>query len=334
MPDGPTLKPGMRDLRVPTIAARLAATGDLVLGAIDETSQDYDEVLARAVQRFQARHGLATDGVLGPSTHAALAVPVAERVEQLRINLERARWVFNELNGDYVSVNIAAFRLDLVRGGNVQWTTRVVVGQPYRRTPVFKSTMRYLVFNPTWTVPSTIFLKDLLPEQRRNPEYLPSRNIDIFDANEARIDPATIDWAARRNFPFRFVQRPGPTNALGRVKFMFPNAQFVYLHDTPSRDLFSRSSRAFSSGCIRVEHPLELARQLLGPGWTEQRIAELIAAGNTETVFLGQPIPVMLLYSTVEVDADGRVYFWPDVYARDAAVKAGLDAPFRAGGAL
>lgn len=334
VPAGPTLKPGLEDPRVPAIARRLIASGDLEQSALDASSLAYGEPLAAAVRRFQARHGLTADGVIGATTQAALAVPVDERIETLRVNLERARWVFNELNGDFVSVNIAAFRLDLVRGGEREWSTRVVVGQPYRRTPVFKSTMRYLVFNPTWTIPSTVFLKDVLPELRRDPGYLAARNIDVFDAtNGAPVDPATIDWVGRRNFPFRLVQRPGPSNALGRVKFMFPNTQFVYLHDTPSRDLFSRSSRAFSSGCIRVEQPLELARRLLGPKWTLPQIEAAIATGDTKTVFLDMPITVMLLYATAEVD-DGQVHFWPDIYERDHAVAAGLAAPFKASATL
>ena len=165
---------------------------------------------------------------------------------------------------------------------------------------------------------------------RRNPGYLATRNIDLFDSNDKPVDPETVDWRGRRSFPYRLVQRPGPTNALGRVKFMFPNEHFVYLHDTPSRDLFDRNKRAFSSGCIRVEHPLDLAAELLGPKWDRARIDAQIATGRTETVFLDKPITLMLLYWTTEVGADGNVTFWPDIYSRDAAVIRELDAPFDA----
>ena len=354
---GPTLKLGMNDGRVPALRARLAATGDWPAPSTptDEHAsaaaggrRDTGEVtsiepnaaatsaeavrfgpeLAAALRRFQERHGLAPDGALGPATLAALNVPVEARIEQIRANLERARWVLGDLENDFIVVNIAGFRLYVMRGGEIVRTERVQVGQPYRQTPVFKARLTYLVFNPTWTVPPTIFMQDILPQLRRNPDYLATRNIDIFDAGGAPVDPHGVDWS-RRSSPYRLVQRPGSTNALGRVKFMFPNQHSVYLHDTPSRDLFDRDSRAFSSGCIRVEHPLDLAAELLGPGWGRARIDGLLASTRTDTVFLDKPITLMLLYWTTEVDAAGRVFFWPDVYSRDSAVIAELAAPFR-----
>ena len=331
---GPTLEPGADDIRVPVLAERLAASRDLDPAAVDTRVTRYEGEIVAAVEGFQARHGLAADGAVGPATLAALNVPVEQRIEQIRANIERARWVFGELENDFVLVNIAAYRLDLVRQGETVWTTRVQVGQPYRKTPVFKAAMRYLVFNPTWTVPPTILLQDILPQQRRDVGYLAARNIDLIDDKGMVVDPTTVDWSRRTGYPYRFVQRPGPTNALGRVKFMFPNEHSIYLHDTPSRDLFARTSRAFSSGCIRVEHPFDLALRLLGSGWDQARIDALVASGRTETVFLDDPIAVMLLYWTAEVDDENRLSFWPDVYARDAEVIAGLDSPFRAGTAL
>jgi L,D-transpeptidase YcbB len=331
---GPTLKEGTTDARIPVLAARLVATGDLDAAAVNADDTTYTGEIVAAVRRLQARHGLTQDGAVGPATLAAMNVPVAARIEQIRVNLERARWVFDELEEDFIVVNIAGFRLYLLRGGEIVWRTRVVVGQPFRRTPVFKASMRYLVFNPTWTVPPTILRQDILPEQRRDVGYLASRGIDLIDDNGMIVDPAGVDWSNRQGFPYRFVQRPGPNNALGRVKFMFPNEHAVYLHDTPSRDLFDRDARAFSSGCIRVENPFDLALQLLGEGWDRARIDALVASGRMDTVFLDKPINVMLLYWTAEVDAEGRVSFLPDVYARDAAVSAGLAAPFRAGAAL
>ncbi len=360
IPAGPTLKVGMSDGRVAALRTRLAVTGDLdetpgggaLTGhtrsipngagdgdgtaaiapgrAADSSALLFDADLAAAVRRFQARHGLAADGTLGSATLAALNVPVTKRIDQIRANLERGRWVLGDLADDFVVVNIAGFRLYVVRGGDVVQTARVQVGKPYRQTPVFKARLTYLVVNPTWTVPPTIFTQDILPELRRNSDYLATRNIDLFDAQGMVVDPHTVDWRGRRSFPYRLVQRPGPTNALGRVKFMFPNEHFIYLHDTPSRDLFDRSTRTFSSGCIRVEHPLELAGELLGAKWDRARIEALIAAGRTETVFLEKPITVMLLYWTTEVEADGKVSFWPDVYSRDDAVIRELDAPFDA----
>ena len=327
VPAGATLKPGNTDERVPALAARLAVTADLPATA-EVNGALYDETVALGVRRFQARHGLAPDGAVGPATLAALNVPVAARIEQLRANLERARWVFYEPESEFLVVNIAGFTLYHLRRGEVVWRTRVQVGRPYRQTPIFRAEMTYLVVNPTWTVPPTVFREDILPEVRRNPAYLASRHIDAFDSRGAAVDPATANWSGR-NPPYRLVQRPGPDNALGRIKFMFPNAHSVYLHDTPSRDLFSRDSRAFSSGCIRVEDPFALAEQLLG-SQGRQRLDAIVASGRTETVFLEKPIPIMLLYWTAEPDATGRVSFLPDVYARDAAVIAALAQPFRA----
>jgi murein L,D-transpeptidase YcbB/YkuD len=255
-------------------------------------------------------------------------VPVEQRIERIRASLERTRWVLADLDDEYVVVNIAGFHLSLVRDDNIVWRTRVQVGRPYRRTPVFKAELTYLVFNPTWTVPPTILREDILPAVRRNSGYLASRNIDVIDSRGHIVDPASIDWRGQRSFPYRFVQRPGATNALGQVKFMFPNEHTVYLHDTPSRDLFERESRAFSSGCIRVEYPRELVRLVLGPKWDAARIDALIESGRTETVFLETPIDLLLLYWTAEVDETGRVVFWPDVYERDAGVIAELGKPF------
>jgi murein L,D-transpeptidase YcbB/YkuD len=328
VPAGPTLAPGMSDARVPALRARLAATGDLdpaTTGAADDV---YDGATVEGVRRFQARHGLEQDGTIGPATTAALNVPVETRIEQMRVNLERARWVLGDLGDDFLVVNVAGFRLYLVRRNEIVWTTRVQVGQPYRRTPIFVATLSYLVFNPTWTVPPTILRRDILPAVRNDVGYLASRNIDVIDDSGMVVDATTIDWSSS-TLPFRFVQRPGPNNALGRVKFMFPNEHSVYLHDTPSRDLFDRESRAFSSGCIRVEDPLELARLLLRRGWDEERIDAMVRAGRTETVLLDDPITVLLLYWTAEADAGGRVVFHSDVYTRDAEVSSALAQPFR-----
>jgi murein L,D-transpeptidase YcbB/YkuD len=328
VPAGPTLAPGMTDARVPALRARLAVTGDLNSVAVGAADEVYDGATVEGVRRFQARHGLEQDGAVGPATLAALNVPVETRIEQMRVNLERARWVLGDLGDDFLVVNVAGFRLYVVRRNEIVWTTRVQVGQPYRRTPIFVATLSYLVFNPTWTVPPMILRRDILPATRNDGGYLASRNIDVIDDSGMIVDATTIDWSGS-TFPYRFVQRPGPNNALGRVKFMFPNEHFVYLHDTPSRDLFDRESRAFSSGCIRVEDPLELARLLLRRGWDEERIDEVVATGRTETVLLDDPITVLLLYWTAESDDAGRVVFFADVYARDAEVGNALAQPFR-----
>jgi murein L,D-transpeptidase YcbB/YkuD len=332
VPTGPTLKPGMTDERVPVLAQRLAVTGDLAPAAA-AASSSYDDGIADGVRRFQARHGLAEDGAVGRATLAALNTPVAVRVDQLRANLERARWVLYEPEREFVVVNIAGFRLYVIRRGEIDWSTRVVVGRPYRQTPVFRSQITYLVVNPSWTVPPTILRDDVLPAVRRDAGYLVAHDIEVLDRDGRTVDPAGVDWSGR-SFPYRLVQRAGENNALGRVKFMFPNEHQVYLHDTPARDLFDRDSRAFSSGCIRVENPFGLAERLLGDTWPRARLDALVATGRTATVFLDRPLPVMLLYWTAEVGSAGRVTFFPDLYGRDDAVIAALAKPFDARGAL
>jgi len=327
---GPTLKQGMTDARVPKLAERLAITGDIGRSSAAAATTSYSGAVVDGVKHFQERHGLAVDGALGPGTLAALNVPVEMRIEQIRANLERARWVFYDPESEFLVVNIAGFKMYLVRRGEVVWRSRVQVGKTYRRTPIFTSTMSYVVLNPTWTVPPTILRQDYLPQLKRNPQYLAERNIDVLDRTGKPVDQSSIDWSSARSLQYQLVQRPGPTNALGRVKFMFPNEYFVYLHDTPSRDLFDRESRAFSSGCIRVENPLELADIVIGDKWPRARIDAAIADGRTQTVILDKPIAVKLLYWTAEVDGNGRVSFFPDVYSRDDALITALAQPFMA----
>lgn len=329
VPTGATLKAGMTDERVPVLMQRLAVTRDLDLALVDPATHVYDGEVVKAVQRFQARHGLTSDGAVGPATLAALNVTVEQRVEQIRANLERARWVFYDPGSEFLVVNIAGFRAYLLRRGEIVWSSRVQVGRPYTQTPVFAAKMSYIVFNPTWTVPASIVRNETVPAIRRDPNYLASHNMDVFDSSGNVVDPASVNWSTTNGGPYRFVQRPGPNNALGRMKFMFPNEHAVYLHDTPSRSLFERDSRAFSHGCIRVDDVYGLAQTLLGSGWSRERIDRVIAGGKTETVFLDKPLPIMLLYWTTEVDAAGRVSFFSDVYSRDAAVVAALQEPFR-----
>jgi L,D-transpeptidase YcbB len=329
VPTGPTLKAGMTDARVPVLAQRLAVTGDLALIAAGAATTLYDGDVVAAVERFQQRHGLTADGAVGPATLAEMNVTVEQRIEQIRANLERARWVTYDPASEFIAVNIAGFQAYLLRRGEIVWRSRVQVGRPFTQTPVFAAKMTYLVFNPTWTVPPGILRNETLPAIRRDPGYLAARDMDMFDSSGNIVDPASVDWSKTRGTGFRVVQRPGPNNALGRVKFMFPNEHSVYLHDTPSRNLFERDSRAFSHGCIRVDDVYGLALRLLGSRWDRERIDALIAKGKTETVVLDKPMPVMLLYWTTEPDATGRISFFPDVYSRDAPVIAALAQPFR-----
>ena len=333
VPSGPTLKPGASDARLGTIARRLAVTGDIAdmqtLAAIDT----YDEVLEAGVRKFQARHGLDSDGVIGPATLRAMNVTVEERIQQLRVNLERTRWVFDDLTESFLIVNIAGFRAYVVRNHtDIVWQTSVQVGKTYHQTPVFRDEMKYVVFNPTWTVPYSIATKEMLPRIKNDPTYFENRTFDVKNRSGAVVDPASIDWSqlSRGNFPYTFVQRPGPGNALGRVKFIFPNEHSVYLHDTPSKYLFERAERAFSHGCVRVLNPFDLAEVLLGSeGWNQEKINATLESLETKTVYLPEPLPVFLLYWTAEIGATGDVHFYNDVYERDQPIARALDEPFR-----
>jgi murein L,D-transpeptidase YcbB/YkuD len=330
VPDGPTLKAGMSDERVAKIAKRLVITGDIADAAMD-ADNIYSDDLVRGVTLFQERHGLETDGAIGPSTLEALNVPVETRIDQLRINLERARWVLGGIENDFIVVNIAGFRAYLVNESKVIWETKVQVGKTYHQTPVFRDEMAYVVMNPTWTVPYSIASKEMLPRIQSDPDYFKTRTFDVRNRAGENVDPETIDWSkhSRRNLPYTFVQRPGPRNALGRIKFIFPNQYSVYLHDTPSKSLFGRSERAFSHGCIRTQNPFDLAELLLRPkGWDRERIDAQIESQETKTVHLAEPLPILLLYWTTDIGPNGEQHFYKDVYERDEKILAALNAPF------
>ena len=230
---------------------------------------------------------------------------------------------------DLVLVNVASFHVSLVRGRELAWRSRVQVGKPYTRTPIFADAMTYLELNPTWTVPASIANKSILEGLKADPDYLTPRDMVLLDSQGREVSPATVDWSTVSRMPYTVRQQPGPKNALGRVKFMFPNKHAVYLHDTPSKQHFSRSARAFSHGCIRTENPFDLAELLLDdqPEWTREHIDQVIESGKRTTVKLSKPLPVFLLYWTAYVDFDGAVNFREDLYTRDPAVLTALQGP-------
>jgi murein L,D-transpeptidase YcbB/YkuD len=335
IPDGSALHLGDRGGPVVALRARLRFEDDLGGTATDQPDAElFDETLEQAVKMFQQRHGLAADGVVSAATLAELNVPVERRVEQLELNLERWRWLPKDLGRRHIIVNIAAYELEVVDGDSVALSMRVVVGRPYDRTPVLSDTMRYLVLNPYWHVPRDLAVDELLPKARRDPSYLAHNKMRIFPAGgtDAReVDPTTINWSAMTpsRFPFQLRQDPGPRNALGRIKFMFLNKYHVYLHDTPAGSLFAEAQRDFSHGCIRIEHPIELAVYLLrqDPRWTRDSLLLALDEAVDRSVPLPEPMPIHLLYWTAWADMDGTIQFRRDIHGRDAPLLAALRAP-------
>lgn len=338
IPSGPTLRPGGTDARVGALKHLLKVMGDLE-DSSDDGSLVFDESLEQALRRFQRRHGLEADGILGRQTLSQLNRPVAERIRQMEINLERWRWLPHDLGARYVLVNIAAFQLNVMESGRSVLDMRVVVGTDYRKTPVFSETMKYVVLNPYWDVPFRIAIEDKLPIIQKDPSYLSKNGYRVFagwEENATEVAPESIDWSGinRSNFVYRLRQDPGPKNALGRIKFMFPNRFSVYLHDTPQQGLFQKTVRIFSSGCIRVEQPLALAAYVLqdNPDWNLEKIETVIASGNNRTIFLKFSIPVHLLYWTAWVEPDGTIHFREDVYERDQLLDRALkEVPLKTG---
>ena len=335
IPEGDTLKPGMTDRRVGLLRARLRLWGDLKPEAdLAEAGSDpnfYDDDLVVAVKWMQYRHGLAQDGAIGPKTLTELNVPIETRIEQMILNLERRRWMTDDLGQRHIFVNLADFLLKLVDEPKTLLDMPVVVGKPYFRTPVFSHSMTYLEINPYWNVPPSIARSEMLPKIKQDVNYLAQNNYVLFSdwsSGAAIVDPKSIDWSqvSKASFSYKIRQDPGADNALGRIKFMLPNRFNIYLHDTPAKSLFSRAERAFSHGCIRVQDPPALAEMVLAgnEGWTRERIEATIASGKRTVVTLDKPLPVHISYLTSWVNKDGSVHFRRDVYDRDLALAKAL----------
>jgi len=327
--DGAVLRVGDRDRRVASIRKRLAATGRIEnQGDLGATL--FDPALGQAVKNFQSRHRLGQDGIVGRQTIAALNVPVEFRINQIRTSLERLRWVNQEAVDTMVVVNIAGFRAFFFKDGTLEWDTRAQVGKHYRQTPVFRGDIAYLEFNPTWTIPPGILRKDTLPAIKRNPNYLASKNIRVIDRKGKTIDPGTVDWNKYTSgIPYTLRQDPGPKNALGTVKFIFPNKHFVFLHDTPHPELFSHKERAFSSGCIRIQDPLKLAELVLNnpAKYNRTTLESIVNSRKTRRISPSPKVPVIIVYLTASVNADGQVRFYNDIYDRDQKVLDALNGP-------
>jgi len=322
------IKPGEFSDELASIRKRLFISGDLDFekGFMDSL---YHDDLVKAVKQFQSRHGLNPDGVIGKNTIAALNIPIDQKIDLLKINMERARWVLGETGDDIILVNIARFNLFYIKDSIIEHETKVMVGTYYNQTPVFKSKLKYLVFNPTWTVPYSIATKEILPKIKKDPNYLADRNISLLNRNGKAITQSSVDWSAvtSQRFPYTLRQEPGPGNALGQVKFIFPNKYSVYLHDTPSKYLFVKEERAFSHGCIRVQNPLKLAEVLLNDEkWNQEKIQEVLNQKKEKIVHLKKPLDVLLLYWTCGFMENEDIFFIKDVYDRDQKILTGLSS--------
>jgi L,D-transpeptidase YcbB len=345
----PKVRPGERDdLRVPMLRKRLAITGDLVVAEppalassgrvpaeiVGPPSNDdglMDSQLVKGLQNFQIRHGLEPDGVLGGETLSELNVPVDRRLHQIEANLERLRWLPRPLGSRYIMVNITDFSLQVFEKDQQRVTMKVVVGQEARRTPSFSSPLRKMVINPNWFVPHKLASKDLLPLFKKDPESLVRKGFRVFQRKRSGmqlLDPLKIDWAkvTEEKFPYEVIQSPGPYNSLGEIKFMPPNPFAIYLHGTPRKELFKKRVRAASSGCIRIEDPIDLAEYAMkgAVGWDRESLIKEILRGTNRSVQLPRKFPLYLLYFTAWVDSNDQMNFRRDIYGRDAVLDASL----------
>ena len=323
VPDGPVLQLGDSHENVAKLRQRLKAEGDLEIGPV-ENPLLFDDAVKNAVEHFQVRYGIEVDGIVGPDTRAVMNVPLSERIQQLKLNLERWRWLPRELGERYLLVNPAGYELAVYEHDKPKYVIRIIAGMPERPTPTVAGVMDAIIFNPYWYIPKSIALKDVIPRQQRNPNFFSAMGIHVFENGNSHLNeipPSQINWQSvdDSHYHYQLRQDPGPNNSLGRIKFKFSNDFSLYLHDTPKQRLFEREARAFSSGCIRVENAIDLAEYLLrnSSGWTKQRIREVIDSGDTISVNLPQSVPVYLVYWTAWVSNDNHVYFRKDVYGWD-----------------
>ncbi len=331
IPAGVKMRKGDCGKRIAALRSLLIILGDLK-GPHNNNQEYFDEVLEDGVKMFQARHGLKVDGLVGSKTLATLNVPVEDRIIQINLNMERWRWLPQDLGESHLVVNTANFELNVIKDGQTIKSIRAIVGKMKRPTPVLSRKIIYLELNPYWNVPHKIALNDILPCIKKDPNYLADKNIRIFEnwqADAREVNSESIDWSAitRKNFIYKLRQDPVNSNALGRVKFIFPNEFSIYLHDTPTRELFNITKRTFSSGCIRIEEPVELAAYLLqeNTAWDLEKLIAAVNSRKTEKITLPDPINIHILYWTAWVDQDGTINFRDDIYERDSQLNIALN---------
>lgn len=322
------IKPGDSSLVIPQIRKRLYISRDLT-DTLNFESTMYDDTLLFDVQRFQQKHGLNEDGVIGKNTYAAFNIPVEEKIKMLKVNMERDRWVSHAFSNYFVLVNIAAFEAYIFENGKRIHTTRTVVGRTYHQTPIFAAKLDYVEFNPTWTVPTSIFRNEMLAKIKADPSYLDKHHLEVVTFQGKVVDASSINFAEvtpSTSFPYMLRQKPGPWNALGQVKFIFPNKFSVFLHDTPSRGVFAREERNLSHGCIRVENPIDFAEIILkDTDYSREKIDAIVRSDETQRIILNKKPDVMLLYWTASLGENGELRFFNDVYNRDKKVYDALN---------
>jgi murein L,D-transpeptidase YcbB/YkuD len=325
IPDNTRLEPHQQSAVIPALRQRLAIEGDLDPSHEKDPGPVFDARIADAVKRFEERHRIEPNGVVDAATVSALNVPVEQRIRTLELNLERWRWLPDPMPDRYVLVNVPDFRLDVIENGKAVLGMRVVVGEPDNRTPIFANDMTHVVFSPYWNVPAGIAKNETIPRAVNDPGFLARNNMEVVTASGAVVDPHSIDWSNASGVRIR--QRPGSGNALGGVKFMFPNNFNVYLHDTNATKLFERLERSLSHGCVRVEEPHKLAQYVLSdqPEWTPEAIDAAMKSGQEKHVKLNNQIPVYIVYLTAWVH-DGGVRFLKDLYGHDSTQGAKLFA--------
>jgi len=309
------LQKGDSGQAVAALSRRLAAEGDL--GESDASETIFDETVEEGLNAFKARHGLRRDGLLDAPAIKALNVTVQERIRQIELNMDRWRWM-PPFEQRHLLVNIPAFEMQVMENGQAVLEMPVIVGKKENKTPLFGADMTYIAFSPYWNIPPKIAKGETVPLIMKDPRYLEKNNIEIVDYRGSAVEPGGVDWSAQPLANVRLRQKPGPKNSLGLVKFMLPNAHDVYLHDTPTENLFSRMQRDFSHGCVRLQDPLALAQYLLRdhPLWTEERITRAMSAGVEQNLALKRKLPVAIVYFTTWV-REGRAHFGSDVYGYD-----------------
>lgn len=325
IPDGPTMEQGDLSPRVQILKLRLRAEGYLPIPAsAAESDALFDSQVTAAVREFQRRHHLDDDGKVGPRTLLQLNISPSTRLEQIRTNLERMRWLAADMEDTLLLVDIAAARIEFYRNGEVVWTGRAQVGQPLHQTPKLKSLITHVTVNPSWTIPTSIFLRDQLPKIQRDPDYLSDRNMRIYNYSGDEVPASDVNWNNPNGILLR--QAPGPNNALGEVVIRFSNPFAVYLHDTPSSWLFNTTNRFYSNGCVRVEDAMELTWLLFkeAPRKFWQELEAVRMSGETRNVHLYRSIPVLMAYWTAEASPDGTLFYRPDTYQDDQQLLAEL----------